>query len=156
MVEAAGARGTIEAIEFRTTKIRDADGRLHIIRNGDVKEVINYSKEYGIAVVPVDVAYDANVRAVCEILRDAASRFRTENPDVLEDTEIDGITHFGLTTMTVRTSTRVSPGRQEAMASALRLFIKEAFDRQAAGARTGLVPAELFVRRAALTAPGSE
>jgi small conductance mechanosensitive channel len=149
MVEAGGARGVIEAIEFRTTKIRDSEGRLHIIRNGDVKQVINYSKEFGIAVVPVDIAYHANVRAVFTVLREAAARFHVENPDVLAETEIDGITQFGLSTMTVRTSTRVRPGRQEAMAAALRLSIKEEFDRQASGVeRTGLVPAELFAHRA--------
>jgi moderate conductance mechanosensitive channel len=39
MVEVGGAKGVVEGIEFRTTKIRDDQGRLHIIRNGDV---INY------------------------------------------------------------------------------------------------------------------
>ena len=59
------------------------------------------------------------------------------------------ITLFGLSTMTVRTSTRVRPGRQDAMAAALRLSIKEAFDREASTVeRTGLVPQELFARRA--------
>jgi hypothetical protein len=43
--------------------------------------------------------------------------------------------------MTVRTSTRVKPGRHEAVAAALRLAIKEAFDSEAAGGpRTSLVP----------------
>jgi small conductance mechanosensitive channel len=58
LVEAGAAKGVVEAIEFRVTKIRDADGRLHIIRNGDMKPVINYSKDYTMAVVPVEVAYD--------------------------------------------------------------------------------------------------
>ncbi len=63
---------------------------------------------------------------------------------MLADTQIDGIVAFGASTMTVRTSTRVSPGRHEAAAAALRLAIKEAFDRRASGpSRGGLVPAGL-------------
>jgi hypothetical protein len=43
--------------------------------------------------------------------------------------------------MTVRTSTRVKPGRHEPVAASLRLLIKEMFDRQAAGLpRKTLVP----------------
>jgi small-conductance mechanosensitive channel len=91
------------------SRIRDGDGRIHIIRNGDVKDVINYLKVYTLAVVPVDVVYDADLRSVFSILKEAGERLRAENPDVLEDTSIDGITAFGASTLTVRTSTRFKP-----------------------------------------------
>ena len=144
VIEAGGGKGVVEAIEFRTTKIRDGDGRVHIIRNGNVKDVINYSKDYTLAVVPVDIAYSADLPAVFSMLREAGARVRAENPDVLADTEIDGITGFGATTMTVRTSTRVKPGRHEAAAAALRFSIKEACDRRAVGSppRRELVPVD--------------
>jgi moderate conductance mechanosensitive channel len=141
VIEVGPARGTVEAIDFRTTKIRDADGRLHVLRNGSIKPIINYSKDYAMAVVPVEVAYDADLRDVFNTLRHAGERLRTTNPDVLADTVVDGITTFGTSTMIVRTATRVKPGRHEAVATALRLQIKELFDRQAAGApRKSLVP----------------
>jgi small conductance mechanosensitive channel len=150
-IEAAGAKGVVEAIEFRTTRIRDGDGRVHIVRNGDVKQVINYSKDFTMAVVPVEVVYDADLRSVFTTLREAASRVRAEHPDVLAETQIEGISAFGPSTMTVRTSTRVKPGRHESAAAALRLAIKEAFDRQASGTpRKGLIPEGLAV---ASTAP---
>jgi moderate conductance mechanosensitive channel len=142
VIEVGGARGVVEAIEFRTTKIRDADGRVHIIRNGDMKPIVNYSKGYTMAVVNVDVAYDADLDAVFGRLRQAGARLRAENPDVLAETEIDGIVSFGASTMTVRTSTRVRPGRHDAVAAVLRLMVKETFDRQAPGVpRKTLIPA---------------
>jgi len=142
LVEAAGARGVVEAIEFRVTKIRDADGRVHIIRNGDMKPVINYSKDYAMAVVPVEVAYDRDLRVVFATLREAGTRVRAADPNVLSETHIDGITSFGPLTMTVRASTRVKPGTHDGVAAALRFAIKEAFDRQSAldVPRTSLVP----------------
>jgi small conductance mechanosensitive channel len=133
--------GVVEAIEFRTTKIRDADGRLHIVRNGDMKMVVNYSKDYGIAVVALDVGYDANLRAVFTCLQEAGERLRAETADVLGETAIDGITAFGPSTMTIRTSTRVRPGCHLAVAARLRLMIKETFDPETAGpTRKTLIP----------------
>ncbi len=140
-VEAGGADGVVEAIEFRTTRIRDAEGRVHIIRNGDVKQVINFSKGYTKAVVPVDVGYDADLRAVFATLVAAGETVRAECADVLAPLEVDGITAFGGSTLTVRTTTKVKAGQHEAIAAKLRLAFKDAFDRMAAGApRKGLVP----------------
>jgi len=142
LIEAAGAKGIVEAIEFRVTKIRDADGRVHIIRNGDMKPVINYSKDYTMAVVPVEVAYDRDLRAVFAALLEAGAHVRAGNANVLAETQIDGITNLGVATMTVRTSTRVKPGSHDAIAAALRLAIKEAFDQRStiSSPRTSLVP----------------
>ncbi len=142
LVEVGNARGHVEAIEFRTTKIRDAEGRLHIIRNGDMKPVINYSRDYGVAVVAVDVAYDADLQRVFSSLRETGAVLRARHPDVLADTEIEGISDFGPSALTIRTLTRVRAGRHESVANTLRLMLKEAFDREAGDTpRATLVPA---------------
>lgn len=149
IVEVGPARGVVEAIEFRTTKIRDAEGRVHIIRNGDMKPVINYSKDYGMAVVAVEVPYDADLQRVFAGLREAGERLGAENRDVLTDTRIEGITAFGASTMTVRTATRVRPGQHENVEAALRMFINEAFDHQAGGAARKALIGEGWAKRAA-------
>ena len=141
IIEAGSARGVVEAIEFRTTKIRDVDGRLHIVRNGDMKLVVNYSKDYAVAVVALDVGYDADLRTVFNYLRQAGAQLRAESDAILGDTEIDGITAFGPSSMTIRTSTRVKPGYHDAVAAALRLVIKETFDPHATEtSRKTLIP----------------
>jgi small conductance mechanosensitive channel len=130
LVEVDKAKGLVEAIEFRVTKIRDDEGRLHVMRNGDMKPIINYSKDYTMAVVPVEVAYDVDLRAVFSTLREAGQQVRARDRNVVADMRIDGIMAFGAEGMTVRTSTRVRPGSHEGVAAALRLAIKEGFDRQ--------------------------
>jgi small-conductance mechanosensitive channel len=157
MVQVADAKGVVEAIEFRTTKIRDADGRLHIIRNGDTKPLINYSRDYSMAVVSVEMAYDTDLRAVFGALRHAGERLRAENPDVVGDTEINGVTAFGPATMTVRTSIRVKPGRHEAVAAELRFLIMETFDRQMLGGpRKPLAPQTVVDRMPEPAAAGQK
>jgi small conductance mechanosensitive channel len=143
-IEVGEAKGIVEDIEFRTTKIRDSDGRMHILRNGDIKQVVNYSKGYTLAVVPVRVSYDADLRTVCSILQEAGQRVRERSDDVTGETQIEGIVAFGRSEMTIRTTTRVKPGRHEAAEAELRFEIKEAFDRRADGTgRFGLVPSKL-------------
>jgi small conductance mechanosensitive channel len=140
IVEVGPTRGMVEAIEFRTTKIRDAEGRVHVIRNGDMKPVINYSKDYGVAIVAVEVPYEADLQRVFASLREAGRRLRAESRDVLAETEIEGITAFGPSAMTVKTSTRVRPGQHDRVAAALRLLINDTFDAES-GARTSLIGA---------------
>ncbi len=143
IIEGAGAHGQVEAIAFRTTRLRDQDGRLHIIRNGDMKQVINYSKDYIKAVVAIEVPYQADVRQVCAVLHQAGAQLQAEDGDVLAATEIDGITGFGGAALTIRTSTRVKPGCHLAVAGRYRLLIKEAMDARAAALalpRATLVP----------------
>jgi small-conductance mechanosensitive channel len=141
IVEAGSARGVVEAIEFRTTKIRDGDGRLHIVRNGDMKLVVNYSKDYAVAVVALEVGYDADLRAVFGCLRQVGRQIRDESDAVIAETNIEGITAFGPTSMTIRTSTRVKPGYHDAVAAAMRLLIRDAFEMEGGESlRKSLIP----------------
>jgi small conductance mechanosensitive channel len=142
VIEGGGAKGTVESIEFRTTRIRDADGRLHIIRNGDMKQVVNYSKEFIRAVVPFDVGYDADLQQVFRTINACSETLRAQETDVLDAVVIEGITGFSGSTLTIRTTVKVRPGRHDAVAARWRLLLKEAFDATAnpGAARKGLVP----------------
>ncbi len=142
IIETGAARGVVEAIEFRTTKVRDDDGRLHVIRNADVGRVINYSSEHSLAVVTFEVAYDADMAAVFGTMREAGEAVRGQCPDdAIDNLEIGGITRFGEKSLTVRATMRVRPGRHDAIAAALRLAIKQGFDRSAGETpRKGLLP----------------
>jgi small conductance mechanosensitive channel len=142
VIEGGGAKGTVESIEFRTTRIRDSEGRLHIIRNGDMKQVVNYSKEFIRAVVPFDVSYEANLPQVFRTINECGERFRAADKDVLDVVEIEGISGFSGSTMTIRTSVKVRPGCHDVVAARWRLMLKEAFDAAAApgATRKGLVP----------------
>ncbi len=129
-VETGGARGTVESVQLRTTRVRDPDGQLHILRNGQLGGVINYSKGYTNAIVEVGVAYDSNLDQVYAVLAKAGEELMANNPDVLEAPRVQGVDDFGESEMTIRTVTRVKPGRHRGVAREFRKLIKEAFDRE--------------------------
>ncbi len=56
--------------------MRDADARVHVVRNSDVKQVVKYSREYSLAIVTVDTPSDADLPEVFATLREAGQRAR--------------------------------------------------------------------------------
>ncbi len=129
-VETDNATGIVEEMDLRVTRIRSPGGRLHILRNGDIKTIINYSKEYVYAVVYVGVDYESNLDHVYRVIEEAGQQIKELHPDVLEPTRIDGLDDFGESELTIRTATKVKPGKHLPVARLLRKLIKEAFDRE--------------------------
>ncbi|OKH15926.1 mechanosensitive ion channel family protein [[Limnothrix rosea] IAM M-220] len=129
-VETDTAAGVVEAMDLRVTRFRSPEGRLHIVRNGDIKTIVNYSKEYVYAVVHVGVDYDSNLDHVYGVLEDVGKQVKELHPDVLEPTCIDGLDNFSESELTIRTSTKVKPGKHLPVQRLVRKLIKEAFDRE--------------------------
>ncbi len=129
-IETGHARGVVEAIEIRTTRIRDPGGQQHILRNGQIGEVVNFSKGYTRAVVDVGVAYDSDLDKVYRVLRQTGQELKETNTNVLEPTKVNGLDNFGESDLTIRTVTQVQPGHHLDVARDLRKRIKEAFDRE--------------------------
>ncbi len=122
------AEGIVESIDLRTTRIRDNAGRHHIVRNGQIVEVVHFSKEYTNAVVHVGVAYESDLNKVFAVLKDVGEQLKVDNKDVVQPTEVKGLNDFGESEMTIRTITRVRPGRHLDVERDLRKRIKAAFD----------------------------
>jgi len=129
-IETGTAKGVVEGIDVRATRIRDPNGQLHILRNGQLNEVINYSKSYTNAVVEVGVEYGSNLDHVYKVLADVGKKLKEANSDVIEPTKVQGLENFGESELLVRTTTRVKPGCHNTVARALRKMIKESFDRE--------------------------
>lgn len=126
-IEVGEARGTVEAIQLRTTRLRDPNGAQHIVRNGQLAGIINYSKSYTFAVVEVGVSYDADLDHVFALLARIGDEFKEAHRSVLESTEVRGVEKFGPSELIIRTTTRVKPGTHGQVARELRKRIVEVF-----------------------------
>jgi len=122
------AEGIVESIDLRTTRVRDNAGRHHIVRNGQINDLVNYSKEYTNAVVEVGVAYESDLNKVFDVLKTTGERLNVENDMVLEATSVKGLDNFGESELLMRTVTRVKPGCHLHVERDLRKRIKDAFD----------------------------
>jgi moderate conductance mechanosensitive channel len=119
--------GIVEAIELRTTRIRHPNGQLHIIRNGEVGSVTNYSKQYIYAVVEVGVPYDSNLAHVYTVIEEVGQQLKADYPDILEPTQVDGIENLGESNLLLRTLTKVKPGKHLHIQRVLRKVLMSTF-----------------------------
>jgi len=128
-IETEGIIGTVEAIELRSTRIRHPNGQQQIIRNGDIKNIINYSKQYIYAVVEVGVAYESDLDRVYEIIEEVGIELHANYPEsVSEPTIVEGLESFGVAQLFIRTLTKVKPGTHLHIQRVLRKMIKSRFD----------------------------
>lgn len=129
-IETGGAEGTVEAIDIRTTRIRNPDGQVHILRNGQLGDIVNFSKDYVFAPVKVTVAYDSDLSQVFHIIEAEGARLRELNEDVMDTTQVEGVSEFGDYALIIDTVTKARPGRHREVGYHLRQLLKEAFDRE--------------------------
>jgi small conductance mechanosensitive channel len=127
-VQIGEASGTVEAVGIRLTQVRDAQGRLFIIPNGQIKSVVNYSKGYVNAVVDLKLPSGSDLEGVFRAMTEAGRRLRQARKEVVGDTEIQGLVELGTSDMTIRAVTRVQPGAHTAMQNEYRRLLKQTLD----------------------------
>lgn len=123
-VEIGGARGLVEAVAVRHTQIRDDQGKLHIIPNGQIKSVVNYSKGFLFATVEVKVPAGADVNLYLKAMADVGRHMRRTYAEVLADTTIQGIIGASLAETTIKAVTKVKPGAHQQLENEYRRLLK--------------------------------
>jgi small conductance mechanosensitive channel len=123
--------GRVEAINIRSTQIRDESGKLVIIPNGQIKTVVNFSKEFVNAVVDIKVSTSANLDTVMRDMLEAGKRMKARRSDVMADTVIKGLVDLTPNDMVIRAVTKVQPGTHLTMQQEYRRILKEVFDESA-------------------------
>ena len=129
-VQIGDAAGTVEAVGIRLTQIRDGQGRVFMIPNGQIKSVVSYSKGYVNAVVDLRYSTGADLEVVFRAMTETGKRLRQSRKEVLADTEVQGLVELGTSEMTIRAVTKVHPGTHVAMQNEYRRLLKQTLDQQ--------------------------
>jgi len=113
--------GTVERMTLRVTQIRDSEGKAHYLPNGTITQVVVLSKDFARALVDIEVAFDTDIDAVMALLAEAGAGLAAAWPDrVLEPTQVLGVEAIGQNGITLRTLTKVAPGKQWEVSRELR------------------------------------
>lgn len=122
--------GTVEEITIRVTRLRAADGTLHIVPNGSITVVSNMCKEYSNAIVEVDVAYEEDLTRVLGVLKDEMHCAYGTLEGLRKEPTVLGVTSLGDSGITIRMTAECQPEAKYAVERALRLRIKNRFDQE--------------------------
>jgi small conductance mechanosensitive channel len=126
-----GTGGLVEAMNLRTTVLRDLEGTVHIFPNGEIKQVSNRTKEWSRYVIDVGVAYKEDVDYVMDVLRHIGTDLVNDenfNPLILEPLEILGVDDLGESQVTIKIAIKTLPLKQWIVGRELRRRIKKTFD----------------------------
>jgi small conductance mechanosensitive channel len=133
VIQAAGVSGQVERITLRMTIVRDLNGAVHFIPNGEIKVASNLTKEWSRAVLEVGVSYEEDIDHVFTVL-DQIGRSLADDETfgklVLEPPQVLGIEALADSQVTIRILAKTLPLKQWEVARELRRRIKGAFDRE--------------------------
>jgi len=142
------ARGTVEDVTLRVTKLRTSDGEVYTVPNGQIVKSLNLSKDWARAVVDVPVPTSADINVVNEALREVSAVAMEHDglPDLLlDEPQVMGIESIEKDTVNLRMVARTLPGKQFEVSRRLRALIVRSLrsagvadaDADAASTRTG-------------------
>ncbi len=127
IIQIDNARGKVEKMSIRATYLRDLEGNVHIIPNGEIKRVTNISKTFSRALVDIEVAYKEDLDKVIEILQDECEKIYEDNnfKDLFKGKpEVLGVESLGSSGITIRILTDTQPGKQWQVAREMRKRLK--------------------------------
>ena len=131
VVEIAGVSGVVEEVRLRTIRLRDLSGNFHIVPNGSVDKVMNYTYLYSYYLFDVGVAYREDVDEVMAVLKDVGAELQTDpkfNSDILEPLEMLGVDQFADSAVIIKCRIKTQPIQQWRIGREMNRRIKKAFD----------------------------
>lgn len=123
VVRTAGVSGRVDAFTLRHTEVRDGDGSVHYIPNGEMRVVTNLTKSGSVALVRIPLPADedpARVQRVLEAMLAALREDPAVRPHLLDQPRVLGIEEIGLGQYTVLLRALTPPAQRFEVARRLR------------------------------------
>lgn len=131
VVNLGAISGTVEEVSLRVTRVRDGNGQVWYVRNGEIITVGNVSQGHSNALVDVAVHYTASAEQVIGIVQgvvDDLDADETWSKHLLEKPTVLGVESIQGETMTIRVSAKCLPNEQWGVQRELRERSKRALD----------------------------
>ena len=112
VVEIAGKAGEVEEMTLRYVRLRDGDGYVYFIPNGEIKTVVNRTRAYAFAMIDAAVAGNQDVEPAFAAMREVGEALRKDPgfaPVILNDLEIFGVERWELWGLSLRRRFKVLP-----------------------------------------------
>lgn len=121
-------KGTVEEIGIRITRIKSWTGEVHIIPNGNIKQVTNFSVHNSLAVVDVGIAYEADIDKAIELLKQTANSYYDHSPNLTKTPDILGVQSLSASEVRLRLTAECKPTMNFLVQRELQAEIKKQFD----------------------------
>ena len=133
IIDIGEATGTVEAVSLRVTRLRDINGTVWYVPNGEIVRVGNQSQNWSRTVLDVGVSYNEDLARVKKVLEEVAHDLWEEEDlkgDVIEEPSVWGVQELAADAVTMRVVLKTTPGAQWSVAREMRERIKARFDHE--------------------------
>jgi len=130
-VDLGEASGTVEAVSLRVTRVRDVNGTVWYVRNGEILRVGNQSQNWARTVLDIPVAFSEDINRIRAILQDVAHGLWEDedfNHRIIEEPEVWGVERWEPDGVVIRVTLKTAPLEQWSIAREMRERIKARFD----------------------------
>ena len=132
VIEAGGKSGMVEEVTLRYVRMRDYDGNVHFVPNGNITTVTNMSRGFAYAVINIGVAYREDTDEVMEIMRQVGADMREDtfmSRKILEPLDMAGVEKWDDSAVIIRCRFKVQPLEQSGVRREYLRRLKHAFDK---------------------------
>ncbi|QJD85778.1 mechanosensitive ion channel family protein [Cohnella herbarum] len=126
VIQSKDFKGTVEMIGLRATRIRNWTGEVHIIPNGLINEVTNFSVNPLLAVIDITIAYENTIEEMMNTIRGVLVQINDAN--ITATPEVLGIQTLALNQMTIRITARCKPNTTGEVTRLINTELKKAFE----------------------------
>ena len=123
VINMGDATGTVEAVGLRVTRLRDVNGVVWYVRNGEITRVGNESQGWARVVLDVGISPHEDINAVRDLLKQTADGLR-HDPDwsdfVVEEPEVWGVESVSPEAVVIRVVVKTKPAERPNVARELR------------------------------------
>lgn len=129
-VDLGQASGVVESVGLRVTQVRDLEGTVWFVRNGEILRVGNQSQGWSRVVLDVPLDYTSKTEKAQEIMAKVASETAKKFPKlVIGDPEVWGINLLSGDQVVIRLVQKTKPETKDELARVLRANLKQAFEK---------------------------
>ena len=104
-IKIEGYEGTVEEITLRYVRLRDYDGFVHFIPNGQIRIVTNMGRDFSYATFDIALGYEVNLDKAIKLMQEVSEKLRkslTYKTKVLSDIEISGVDRFNESSLVIK------------------------------------------------------
>ncbi|MFE4469490.1 mechanosensitive ion channel domain-containing protein [Leifsonia sp. NPDC056824] len=131
VVDLGPATGVVEGVGIRITQVRDVNGVLWFVRNGEILRVGNMSQGWSRVIVDLAVPYDADIETVEAKMMEAATALATSpkwRSRILDKPELWGLESISAEAIVIRIVLKTRTTAKDDVSRELRLRLKQATD----------------------------
>ena len=133
VIKIADVSGLVEEINLRRTLLRDLDGIVHVVPNGEIRVASNFTKGWARVNMNISVSYDTDLNRAIAVINRVGEELAKDPqwaPTIITPPKALRVDNLGASGIEIKILGDTKPTKQWDVTGELRLRLKKAFDEE--------------------------